>query len=132
MKTQLKWVSAVAGGLLLSTAALADTPQLTTGHPHGIQVTGKITMLRLQEKGAEVMAGGDKVEAEVIVQLDTSPKMVFTMQNHDPDPARQQMIETLRQAYLADKPVTIEHKLNPGKPSGQINFVQFGALDLKE
>jgi len=118
--------------MLFSAAALADTAQLTTGHPHGIQVSGKITMLRLQEKGAEIMAGGDKVEAEVIVQLDTSPKMVFTMQNHDADPARQQMIETLRQAYISDKTVTIEHKLNPGKPSGQINFVQFGALDLKE
>lgn len=132
MKTQLKLISAAVGGLLLSTAALADTAQLTTGHPHGIQVSGKITMLRLQEKGAEIMAGGDKVEAEVIVQLDSQPKMVFTMQNHDADPARQQIIETLRQAYLSDKPVTIEHKLNAGKPSAQINFVQFGALDLKE
>lgn len=63
MKTQMKLVSAVAGGLLLSTAALADT---------------------------------------------------------------------LRQAYLADKPVTIEHKLNPGKATAPINFVQFGALDIKE
>lgn len=132
MKTRLHLASWVAAGCLAASAAVADTPKLEGAHGHASRVSGKITMFRTQEKGLEVMANGEKVDAEILVQLDTQPKLVLTIPLHEQDPARREMVETLRQAYINDKAVTIEHKIAPGKQIAQINWVQYGELQPKE
>lgn len=121
----------VLGGLLVSSLALADTPALTAPHGHGVQVSGKVSMLRVQQKGIEVMVNGEKVEAEIIVQVDSVPDTVYVMQFHDPDPAKAQIVDTLRAAYISDKAVTIEHIIAPGKKIATINWVQLGKLTAK-
>lgn len=132
MKSNLTATSLIAAASLLHIAiAFADTPNLEGPHGHARSVSGKVTMFRVQEKGIEVVTGGEKVDAEIVVQIDSQPKMLFSLPLHAQDPSRSEMVETLRQAYLKDKPVTIEHKLAMDKPIAQINWVQFGALDLK-
>jgi len=132
MNTKLHLASLIAAGCFAASGAMADTPQLEGEHAHAKQVSGKITMFRTQEKGLEVVANGEKIDAEIMVQLDTQPKLVLTLPLHEQDPARMQMVETLRQAYINDKPVTIEHKIAPGKQTAQINWVQYGELQTKE
>lgn len=127
----LRMPGMVLGGLLVSSVALADTPPLVASHGHGVQASGKVTMLRVQQKGIEVMVNGEKVEAEIMVQVDSMPEMVYVMPFHDPDPARAQIVDTLRAAYISDKAVTIEHMIAPGKKVATINWVQFGKLTAK-
>lgn len=132
MKKKLHLASLVAAGCLVASSAMADTPALQGAHGHANRVSGKVTMFRTQEKGLEVMTNGEKVDAEIMVQLDTQPKLVLTLPLHEQDPARREMVETLRQAYINDKAVTIEHKIAPGKKTAQINWVQFGELQPAE
>ena len=125
-------LTCIASGMLLAFSnTSADTPALVGKHDHAKQISGKVTMFRTQEKGLEIETGGEKIDAEILVQLDAEPKMVFTLPLHEPDPARKEMIETLRQAYINDTPVTIEHKLAVGKKTAQINWVQLGELALE-
>ncbi len=131
MNRPLQFAGIVSGSILLAAAALADTPALTAPHGHGVQVSGKVTMFRVQQKGIEVLVNGEKVEAEVMVQVDSQPDTVYVMPMHDPDPAKQAITETLRQAYVSDKPITIEHIIAPGKKVATINWVQFGNLAVK-
>lgn len=132
MKAKLHLASWVAAGCLVASGVMADTPKLEGNHGHAVQVSGKISMFRSQEKGLEVVANGEKVDAEILVQLDTQPKLVLTLPLHEQDPARLQMVETLRQAFINDKAVTIEHRIAPGKQTAQINWVQYGELQPKE
>lgn len=131
MNNSVRIAGMVAGGMLLAASAFADTPALTAPHGHGVQVSGKVTMFRVQQKGIEVLVNGEKVEAEVLVQVDSQPETVYVMPMHDPDPAKQAITDTLRQAYVSDKPVTIEHIIAPGKKVATINWVQFGSLAAK-
>lgn len=129
MKTTLQLTGLVAGSLLVSSIAFADAVTLAGEHGHGTSVSGKITMLRVQEKGIEVMAGKEKVDAEVLVQIDAQPNLVLILPFHEQDPSKREMVETLRQAYLSDKPVTVNHMIAPeGKQTAPINWVQLGAL----
>lgn len=118
----------VAGALVLSSSiAMADTPASLAGpHPHAVVVSGKLTLFRSQFKGLEIGKNSQRLDSEVLVTLDSKPGMVFGVRLHDPDPAAQSMVDTLREAFLHDLPVTIEHRLEPGKPFVQINWVQYG------
>lgn len=128
MKAKLHLLSWIAAGCLVASSTMADTPKLEGNHGHAVQVSGKITMFRNQQKDIEIMANGEKVDAEILVQLDTQPKLVLTLPLHEQDPARIEMVETLRQAYINDKSVTIEHRIAPGKQTAQINWVQYGEM----
>lgn len=131
MNNSLRLAGVIGGSILLASAAFADTPDLVVGHGHGVQVSGKVTMFRVQQKGIEVMVSGEKVDAEILVQVDTHPDTVYVMPMHDPDPAKQAIMETLRQAYVSDKLITIEHIIAPGKKVATINWVQFGTMAAK-
>jgi hypothetical protein len=76
--------------------------------------------------GLEIGKDAQKLDSEVLVTLDSKPGMVFGVRLHEPNPAAESMVNTLREAYLHNIPVTIEHRLEPGKMFVPINWVQYG------
>ena len=123
----------VLGMSLAATSAMADTPESLdssfgtgTTHQHGINVSGKLTMFRSQVKGLEIGPENDRIDAEVLVTLDTQPGRVFGIRYHEEEPSTSEIVETLRQAYVNNLPVTIQHKIAPGKKNLSIVWVQLG------
>ncbi len=115
--------------LSLSPMAFADTPvALDAPHGHGVNVSGKVNLFRVQQKGLEIGPKSDFLDAEVLVTLDTQPGSVFGIRLHDMDPAAHEMVETLRQAYLEGRPVIIQHRRDEGRRNLPIIWVQLGEL----
>lgn len=126
-------IALILGMSIAATAAMADTPTsldsaLGTGsnHQHGVNVSGEITMFRAQIKGLEIGPENDHIDAEILVTLDTQPGRVFGIRYHEEEPSTSVIVETLRQAYLNNLPVTIQHKIAPGKNNLSIVWVQLG------
>ncbi|MDH5230469.1 MAG: hypothetical protein OEY38_10435 [Gammaproteobacteria bacterium] len=116
----------LVGFFMLSTSH-ADTPKsLDSTHGHGINVSGKINLFRVQEKGLELGAKDNFLDAEILVTLDSHPGQVFGIALHEIDPAKQAMVETIRAAYLNGAPVTIQHRRDVGKTNFRIIWVQLG------
>jgi len=115
-------------GLLLSTSiALADTPaSLTAVHGHAVTASGKLTLFRAQIKGLEIGTDKDRLDAEVLVTLDTVPDKVYGVRLHEDEPSAREIINTLREAYLHNIPVTIQSPMEPGRKNLRINWVQLG------
>lgn len=116
--------------LVLATGSTyADTPKSIAGpHGHGEEVKGKITMFRSQQQNLEVGSKSDFLDAEVLVTLDTQPGKVFGVRLHGDSEANAQIVETLRAAYLANRPVVLQHRRDIGKSNLQIIWVQLGDL----
>lgn len=107
----------------------ADTPKSLAGpHGHGQEAKGKITMFRSQQQNLELGADSDFLDAEVLVTLDTQPGKVYGVRLHGDSEANAQIAETLRAAYLANRPVVLQHRLDVGKKNLQIIWVQLGDL----
>jgi hypothetical protein len=107
----------------------ADTPKSIAGpHGHALEVQGKITMFRVQQQGLELGDKSNFIDAEVLVTLDSEPGKVFGIRLHGDSEANREITNTLRTAYLNGKPVTIQHKMSPGKSNLQIVWVQLGKL----
>lgn len=129
MKNLYKVIALVAGALLMLSAAQADTPKSLTEHVHGNTTTwaGKIAMFRSQAKNVEFGPEADRLDAEVLITLDSQPGMVFGIRLHDDEPSAREMIETLRAAYFGKLPITIESQAGPsGRKNLKINWVQLG------
>jgi hypothetical protein len=96
--------------------AQADTPTSLRGE-HGAMVTmsGKITLFRAQITGLEIGPPNDRLDAETLVTLDSQPDVVFGIPYHKENPAAQNMIDTLREAYLHNIPVTVQAPMMPGR-----------------
>jgi len=120
--------SSLLMGLVFSASiALADTPaSLTAEHGHAVTATGKLTLFRAQVKGLEIGSGKDRLDAEVLVTLDTTPDKVYGVRLHEDEPSAREIINTLREAYLHNIPVTIQSPLEPGRNNLRINWVQLG------
>jgi len=126
MKTFIQTI-VLASTLSLAGIALADTPASLAGpHSHGTEVSGKITLLRAQEQGLEIGANANFLDAELLVTLDTQPGKVFGLKLHESSEANRQIADTLRAAYLNNRPVTLQHRIAPGKTHLKINWVQLG------
>jgi hypothetical protein len=112
---------------LTMSLAHADTPGSLRGE-HGAQTTlsGKITLFRAQIQGLEIGPPNDRLDAEVLVTLDSQPDTVFGISYHKEDPAARTMIETLREAYLHDMPVTVQAPMLPGRKHLRLIWVQLG------
>ncbi len=113
---------------MLSTAQ-ADTPKSLTEHVHGNTKVwvGNIAIFRSQAKDIEMGPKSDRLDAEVLVVLDSQPDVIFGIRLHEDEPSAREMIETLRAAYFAKAPVSIESQAGPpGKKNLKINWVQLG------
>jgi hypothetical protein len=118
---------AVVMAMTLAVPVMADTPASLAGpHGHAKNISGKITLFRAQSKGIEIGSGFDKLDAEVLVVLDSKPDLVLGIAYHDVEPASETMIATLREAYINKMPVTIQYADAPGKKNLKINWVQLG------
>jgi hypothetical protein len=118
---------AVVLAMAVAAPVMADTPASLKGpHGHGENAVGKITLYRAQSKGIEIGSGFDKLDAEVLVVLDSKPDLVLGIAYHDIEPASETMISTLRDAYIHNLPVTIQYVKAPGKKNLRINWVQLG------
>lgn len=111
-------VSIAALGLVVAGTIMADSPTaLDKPDSHSVMVTGKISLFRVQIEDMNLGEGADKIRAEVFVQLDSKPGMVYGLSLHDPgskshDPVSQEMTDTLRAAYLNKVPVTLYYQID--------------------
>jgi hypothetical protein len=116
----------ILGTLFFCSFALADTPPTLTEHSHAITVSGKLTFFRSQMKGLEIGPGNDRLDAEVLVGLDSQPGNIYGVRLHEDEPSAAEMITTLREAYLRKIPVTIQVPVIPGRKNLNIFWVQLG------
>jgi len=85
--------------------------------------SGKIVMLRVNEVGDSFGKPPDNFIAEVIVQLDTQPEQAasgFQLRDDANQPARQGMLELLRDAFNHGWRVHFDHEVPAGKHKGVI------------
>lgn len=115
MKKLLFSVLFVLPMIMVGNSVLADTPSsLSTPDKHSIEVKGKITLYRVQVQDMEFGSDHEKIDAEVLVTLDGAPNKVLTIRLHDDSPpVNMLMANTLRDAYLNNKKVTIYYQITP-------------------
>jgi hypothetical protein len=127
MKTLYRLLVPIAALLFSISSAQADTPGSLRGeHAAMMTKSGKISLFRAQIKGLEIGPPNDRLDAEVLVTLDSQPDTVFGISYHQEDPAARTMIETLREAYLHDMPVTLQAPSIPGRKHLRLIWVQLG------
>ena len=127
MKTLYQLLVPIMALLFSVSLAQADTPSSLRGeHAAMVTISGKISLLRAQIKGLEIGPPNDRLDAEVLVTLDSQPDTVFGISYHQEDPAARTMIETLREAYLHDMPVTVQAPSIPGRKHLRLIWVQLG------
>ena len=127
MKILYRLLIAMSALFFSASVVQADTPTSLRGE-HGAMVTksGKISLFRAQITGLEIGPPSDRLDAEVLITLDSEPDMVFGIPFHKENPAADNMIETLREAYLHDLPVTVQAPLMPNRKHLRLIWVQLG------
>ena len=127
MKTLYRILVPIMALFFSISLAQADTPSSLRGeHAAMMTLSGKISLFRAQIKGLEIGPANDRLDAEVLVTLDSQPDTVFGISYHQEDPAARTMIETLREAYLHDMPVTVQAPSIPGRKHLRLIWVQLG------
>jgi hypothetical protein len=83
-----------------------------------IEVTGKITFLRVHDVGTKY--GSDALDVDAVIQLDNKvlPAYGFQLRTDTNQVARQGMLDLLRDAYAHSWPVTIDYDIPAGKQNG--------------
>ena len=109
----------VITGLLIGWLAIVSTPLARAGL---LESKGKITFLRVHDVGTGFGPPSDFLDVEVVVQLDTQPgkSFGFQLRNDNNRPARQGMLELLRDAFANNFPVLIDYNVTPPKVNGVI------------
>lgn len=122
MVSQFKALIFFTALLVLSGSTFADSPKsLAKPDSHSVQVSGKITLYRVQVEGMHMGEGKNAVDAEVFVTLDTSPNNVYSLQVHNDSPTSNILLaDTLRDAYLTNQSVTLYHQI----PIKQDNYLK--------
>jgi hypothetical protein len=87
--------------------------------------SGHVSLLRVHDVGTGYGPANDYIDVEVIAWLDSKPGMAFGFQLRDDSnrPARQGMLELLREAFSHGYIVTIDYNITPGKKNGVITRV---------
>lgn len=86
---------------------------------------GKVNLYRVQIQGFEIGKQLNKLDAEILVTLDSDPTKTYGVRLHENSPPiNKVMADTLREAYLQNIPVTLYYQKVPG-PNVKINMVQF-------
>ncbi len=85
------------------------------------QASGKLTFLRVNDVGGRFGPSDDNIEAEVIVKIANTPGAFgFKLRNDANRPARQGMLDLLRDAFNHQWTVTLDYEIEPGKVHGVI------------
>jgi hypothetical protein len=87
-----------------------------------IQSRGKLTFLRVHDRGTRYGPPGDSIDVEVVIKLDTEPGKAFGFQLRDDGdgPARRGMLDLLRDAMTLNSDVLVDYNLDPGLNNGII------------
>ena len=87
-----------------------------------VESKGRITFLRVHDVGTGFGPPSDFIDVEVVVQLDSQPgkSFGFQLRNDSNRPARQGMLELLRDALANNFPVLIDYNITPPKMNGVI------------
>ena len=82
--------------------------------------TGKVTFLRVHDVGTAFGPPADQIDTEVVTKLNSEPDraMGFQLRNDGNRPARQGMLDLLRDAFNNNWTVTIDYNLDAGKENG--------------
>ena len=105
--------------ILVGWLAIVSTPP---AHAGLLESKGKITFLRVHDVGTGFGPPTDFLDVEVVVQLDTQPgkSFGFQLRNDNNRPARQGMLDLLRDAFANNLPVLIDYNVTPPKVNGVI------------
>ncbi len=87
-----------------------------------IQSAGKLSLLRVHDVGTGYGPPSDFIDVEVVIWLNNQPGKAFGFQLRDDAqrPARQGMLDILRDAFNNNWKVTIDYNIDPGKVNGVI------------
>ena len=87
-----------------------------------LESKGRITFLRVHDVGTGFGPPSDFLDVEVVVQLDSQPgkSFGFQLRNDNNRPARQGMLDLLRDAFANNFPVLIDYNVTPPKVNGVI------------
>jgi hypothetical protein len=90
-----------------------------------LQASGRVSLLRVHNKGSGYGPDSDKIDVEVVAWLDSQPGKAFGFQLRDDDerPAHQGMLDLLRDAFDNGWKTTIDYDISPGKLNGLIHRV---------
>lgn len=85
-----------------------------------LQSNGKLILLRVHDVGTKFGPPTDQIDVEVVMKLNTEPDraMGFQLRNDSQRPARQGMLDLLRDAFDHNWTVTVDYSLNTGKRNG--------------
>ena len=87
-----------------------------------VESKGHITFLRVNEVGTKYGPPTDSIDVEVVIQLDSAPGKAFGFQLRNDNflPARQGMLDLLRDAFSNNFPVLVDYNITPPKNNGVI------------
>lgn len=105
--------------LLIIIAAIVILPAKAQAQ---VNARGHLTMLRVHDLGTAFGPPTDKIDVEVVITLDSQPGKAFGFQlrNDTKLPARQGMLDLLRDAFGSNAVVNIDFITPPGKNNGTI------------
>ena len=111
----------IISALLLATIMFSGTnawadkpPSLSVPDTHSIEVKGKINLYRVQVQDMEFGRGKELIDAEVLITVDSAPDKVIALRLHeDSPPISAIMANTLRDAYINNKNVTVYYQMTP-------------------
>ncbi len=85
-----------------------------------IQSSGKVTFLRVHNVGTRFGPPTDQIDVEVVAKLSSQPAraMGFQLRNDGNRPARQGMLDLLRDAFNNNWTAVIDYDLPAGKRNG--------------
>ena len=85
-----------------------------------IQSKGKLTFLRVHDLGTKFGPASDQIDVEVVMKLDTQPDraMGFQLREDRNRPARQGMLDVLRDAFERSSTVVVDYDLATGRKKG--------------
>jgi hypothetical protein len=84
--------------------------------------SGKITFLRVNDVGTGYGPPQDYIDAEVVIQLNaqSGKSFGFQLRNDGNRPAREGMLDLLRDAFTYNWTVSVDYNINAGKTNGII------------
>ena len=90
--------------------------------PDLLEAQGRITFLRVHDLGTGFGPPNDFLDVEAVILLDSQPGKGFGFQlrNDRNRPAREGMLQLLRDAFSRNEPVTIDFLRSTGKNNGTI------------
>jgi hypothetical protein len=85
-----------------------------------LQSTGKLTFLRVHDVGTAFGPQSDRIDVEVVMKLNAAPEraMGFQLRNDGNRPARQGMLDLLRDAFNHNWTVSVDYNLDDGRKNG--------------